>query len=165
MVGTWHKKVVRILEELCQEDVKNGIYSKVYDNKTIDSPISYNKQVVWYQPDIYAVRKEDEAIDIFEVVDTQSEGEAIGDIVLSALTPRALNFCIVCSDSTYLEKIKTYAKVILNKIYNENQNSYAFIFKQKYFAYIPKNTRFTQKDIATIKKTLKQQFEFGLKPR
>lgn len=157
----WHNKIVKILDELCQEDVKNGLYSKVYNNKAIDPPVSYNKQVAWYQPDIYAIHKKEETIDVFEVIDTESEGEAIGDIVLSALTPRIANFCVVCSDSKYLERIKANARVILNKIYDEDKNSYASLFNPKYFVYIPKNTRFTQKNIATIKKTLKQQFEFG----
>ena len=161
MAGTWHNKMVQILDELCQEDVKNGIYSKVYDNKAIDPPLSYMKQVVWYQPDLYAVRKKDEKIDVFEVIDTESEGEAIGDIVLSALTPRISSLCIVCSDFKYLEKLKTNAKVILNKIYNEDQDSYASIFNPNYFTHIPKNTRFTKKTIAKIKKQLKQQLEFG----
>jgi len=161
LAGTWHNKIVQILYELCQEDFKNGIYSKVYNNKAIDSPISYMKQVAWYQPDLYAVHKKEETIDVFEVIDTESEGEAIGDIVLSALTPRIANFCIVCSDSKYLEKIKTNAKVILNKIYDEDKNPYASIFNPHYFVHIPKNTRFTKKTSVAIKKMLKQQLEFG----
>jgi hypothetical protein len=162
LAGKWHNEIVKILDELCQEDLKNGLYSKVYNNKAIESPVSYNKQVAWYQPDIYAVHKRDETIDVFEVIDTESEGEAIGDVVLSALTPHIRNFCVVCSDSEYLERIKTNAKIILNKIYDENQNSYAFMFNPRYFAYVPKDTQFTQKNISTIKRTLKRQFEFGI---
>jgi hypothetical protein len=161
LAGTWHTKIVQILDELCQEDVKNGIYSKVYKNKAIEPTLSYMKQVVWYQPDLYAVRKKDEKIDVFEVIDTETEGEAIGDIVLSALIPHIADFCIVCSDYKYLEKIKTNAKVILNKIYDEDKKPYSSIFNPNYFVHIPRNTRFTQKTIATIKKQLKQQLEFG----
>ena len=153
--------MVQILYELCQEDVKNGIYSKVYDNKVIEPPLSYMKQVVWYQPDVYAVRKKDETIDVFEVIDTETEGEAIGDIVLSALTPRLGYLVIVCSDSKYLEKIKTNAKVILNKIYDEEQKSYGSIFNPNYFVHIPKNIRFTKKTSLAIKRMLRQQLEFG----
>jgi hypothetical protein len=119
------------------------------------------KQVVWYQPDVYAVHKKEEAIDVFEVIDTEKEGEVIGDIVLSALTPHVNSLTIVCSDSKYLEKIKTYAKVILNKIYDEDQNSYTSIFNPNYFIHIPRNTRFTKKNNLAIKRMLRQQLEFG----
>jgi len=162
LAGTWHNKIVQILDELCQEDVKNGIYSKVHNNKPIDSPISYMKQVVWYQPDLYAIRKKEEKIDVFEVIDTQSEGEAVEDMVLSALTPRVSSLCIVCSDSEYLEKIKKKAIVILHKIYDEDKKSYASIFNPKYFMHVPKNTRFTKpRSVARIKSMLRQQLEFG----
>jgi hypothetical protein len=125
LAGTWHNKIVEILSELCEEDVDNGIYGKgkVYNDKAIDPPLTYMKQVVWYQPDLYAVRRKEEKIDVFEAIDTESEGEAIGDTVLSTVTPRISSLSRVCSDPSYMERIKTNAKVILNRIFDEDQNS------------------------------------------
>ncbi|MEM2742110.1 MAG: hypothetical protein QXJ31_02680 [Candidatus Bathyarchaeia archaeon] len=156
MAGKWHNTVVQVLRELCDEWVKNGLYKKVYDGNSDPIPISYRKQTYYYQPDLYAVYSKNEKVDIFEVIDTETEGEAVMDIVYSALTPRINVLCVVCSDNSKLEAIRQHARIILNKIFDEEKKSYNHIFRSKYFVYVPR----TAKSAQAIKRLLKTQLEF-----
>lgn len=156
MAGRWHNTVVQVLRELCEENVKTGLYSKFCDGNSDPIPVSYKKHTYYYQPDLYAIYQKNEKVDVFEVIDTESEGEAVMDMVYSALTPRVNVLCVVCSDSSKLEAIKLHARIILNKIFKEKQKSYASIFNPKYFVYIPRNV----KSIKKMKNQLRKQMEF-----
>jgi hypothetical protein len=152
--------MVQILDELCEENVRAGLYKKVYDGNSEPIAVSCKKQTYYYQPDLYAVYQKNEKIDVFEVIDTESEGEAVMDIVYSALTPHINVLCIVCSDDSKLEAIKTHAKIILNKIFDDGKKSYAHIFRPKYFVHLPRDSRFTKKTIVAIKRRLKTEMDF-----
>lgn len=160
MAGTWHNEIVQILRELCEQNVKTGLYKKVCDGNSEPIPVSYKKQVYFYQPDLYAVYQRDEKIDVFEVIDAESEGEAVMDIVYSALTPHINVMCVVCSDDSKLEAIKTHARIILNKIFDDNKKPYIHIFRPKYFVHVSRDSRFTKKTIVAIKRQLKTEMEF-----
>lgn len=153
MAGKWHKMMVQILRELCEEDIKSGVYSKVCDGNSEPIPVTYKKQTYYYQPDLYGVYVKSELVDIYEVIDTESEGEAVMDSVYSALTPRINVLCVVCSNDIKLEAIKKHARIILHKIFTEHKKSYAKIYNQKYFVYMPRKT----KGYETIKKELKKR--------
>jgi hypothetical protein len=140
--------------------VKTGLYKKVCDGNSEPIPVSYKKQVYFYQPDLYAVYQRDEKIDVFEVIDAESEGEAVMDIVYSALTPHINVMCVVCSDDSKLEAIKTHARIILNKIFDDNKKPYIHIFRPKYFVHVSRDSRFTKKTIVAIKRQLKTEMEF-----
>jgi hypothetical protein len=160
LAGTWHNEIVQILRELCEQNVKTGLYKKVCDGNSEPIPVSYKKQVYFYQPDLYAVYQRDEKIDVFEVIDAESEGEAVMDIVYSALTPHINVMCVVCSDDSKLEAIKTHARIILNKIFDDNKKPYIHIFRPKYFVHVSRDSRFTKKTIVAIKRQLKTEMEF-----
>ena len=114
------------------------------------------KQTYYYQPDLYAVYSKNEKVDVFEVIDTETEGEAVMDIVYSALTPRINVMCVVCSDNSKLEAIKLHARIILNKMFDEEKKAYAHMFNSKYFVYISRTSR----SLRVIKKELKKQMDF-----
>lgn len=141
MAGRWHKKIVNILKELCQEWVDSGLYKKYYDGNSDPIPITYKKSTYYYQPDLYAIYNRTGKVDVYEVIDTESEGEAVMDIVYSALTPRINVLCIVCSDSSKLKAVKKHARIILNKMYDEDKKKYVKIFNPKYFVTVPKEVR------------------------
>jgi len=160
LAGNWHNRIVQILDELCEENVKAGVYKKVYDGNSEPIAVSCKKQTYYYQPDLYAVSPKSEKIDVFEVIDTESEGEAVMDIVYSALTPHINVLCIVCSDDSKLKAIKTHAKIILNKIFDDNKKSYAHIFNPKYFVHVSRSSRFTKKSMTAIKRQLRLEMDF-----
>lgn len=160
MAGTWHNNIVQILRELCEQNVKTGLYKKVCDGNSDPISINYKKQNYFYQPDLYAVYQKTEKIDVFEVIDAESEGEAVMDIVYSALTPHINVLCVVCSDDSKLEAIKTHARIILNKIFDDNKKSYASVFNPKYFIHVPRDSRFTKKTMTAIKKRIKTEMDF-----
>jgi len=160
LAGTWHNKIVQILMELCEQNVKTGVYKKVCDGNSEPIPVSYKKQTYYYQPDLYAVYKRDEKIDVYEVIDAESEAEAVMDIIYSALTPHINVLCVVCSDDSKLEAIKTHARIILNKIFDDNKKPYAHIFRPKYFVHVPRVSRFTKRTIVAIKRRVKTEMEF-----
>lgn len=122
-----------------KEDIKSGIYRKVCDGNSDPIPITYKKQTYFYQPDLYAIYPKSELVDVYEVIDTESEGEAVMDIV--------------CSDNSKLDAIKTHARIILNKMFNEDKKSYAKIYNPKYFVYMPRKT----KGYERIKKELRKR--------
>jgi hypothetical protein len=154
MAGRWHNTIVQILKELCEEGIKSGKYRKVCDGNSEPLAISYKKYTYYYQPDLYLLYPSGK-IDVFEVIDTESEGEAVMDIVYSALTPRIQVISVVCSDESKLEAIKKHARIILNKFFNEDKKSYAYIFNKKYFVYVPRNAKFFK----AIKKQLKKELD------
>jgi len=160
LAGTWHNEIVQILRELCEESVKVGMYKKVCDGNSDPIPVSYKKQIYFYQPDLYGVYMSDEKIDVYEVIDAESEGDAVMDIIYSALTPRINALCVVCSDDSKLEAIKTHARIILNKIFDENKKSYIRIFRPKYFIHVPRYSRLTKKTRATMKRQIKTAMQF-----
>ena len=160
LAGNWHNVIVQTLKELCEKNVKAGLYSKVSDGNSDPIPVSYKKQTYYYQPDLYAVYRKNEKIDVFEVIDTENEGEAVMDIVYSALTPHINALCVVCSDESKLEAIKTHARIILNRIFYDKQKSYVHVFNQKYFVHVPRQSRFTRKSMTGVKKYLRQQMDF-----
>lgn len=137
-----------------------GYYKKVCDGNSEPIPVAYKKQVYFYQPDLYGVYKTDEKVDVYEVIDAESEGEAVMDIIYSALTPRINVLCVVCSDDSKLEAIKTHARIILNKIFDDNKKSYIRIFRPKYFVHVPRDSRFTKKTRVAIKRQIKTEMEF-----
>jgi hypothetical protein len=160
LAGKWHNEVVKILRELCEQHMKTGYYKKVCDGISDPIPISYKMQTYYYHPDLYSVYKSDEKIDVYEVIDTETDGEIVMDIVSSALTPRINALCVVCSNESKLDDVKKYAKIILNKIFDDNKKPYSNIYRPKYFMYIPKDTRFTKKTILSIKRRLAVEMEF-----
>jgi len=155
LAGRWHNMIVKILEDLCQDWVEKGKYKKVYDGNIDPIPVSYKKQVYLYKPDIYAIVSETEKVDVFEVIDTETEGEAVMDIVYSALTPHISNLCMVFSDNSKLETVKRHAQIILNKIFTEDGKQFLDL-NPRYFVHVPREA----KVIKTIKKQLKEQLEF-----
>jgi len=155
LAGKWHNMIVKILCHLCQDWVEKGKYKKVCNGNIDPLPVTYKKQVYFYQPDLYAIHIDTEKVDVFEVIDTESEGEAVMDLIYSALTPHIGNLCVVCSDNSKLEAIKTHARIILNKIFTENKEPF-LEFNPRYFVYVPREARV----IRTIKKQLKEQLEF-----
>jgi uncharacterized protein YwgA len=156
MAGKWHNTVVQVLRELCDEWVSEGIYKKVADGNSDPIPISYKKQTYYYQPDLYGIYSKNDKVDIFEVIDAETEGEAVMDMVYSALTPRVNFLCMICSDQSKLEAIKQHARIILNKIFDEEKKSYSRIFRSKYFVYVPRNARSSK----AIKRLLRTRLEF-----
>jgi hypothetical protein len=153
--GRWHNLIVAILKELCQDWVIKGKYKKVYDGNIDPVFISFRKHVYPYKPDLYAVWAETEKVDICEIIDTEPEGEAVMDIVYSALTPHVSNLVMICSDSAKLELIKTHARIILNKIFAEDGERF-LEFNPRYFVHVPKDAMVKK----TIKKQLSKQLEF-----
>jgi len=154
MAGRWHNMIVQILKELCEERIKSRKYKKICDGNSEPLAISYKKYTYYYQPDLYLVYPKKD-IDVFEVIDTESEGEAVMDIVYSALTPGIHCISVVCSDESKLEDIKKHARIILNKFFDEDKKSYARIFNKNYFVYVPRNA----KSFKAIKKQLKKELD------
>jgi len=155
LAGKWHNMIVEILEDLCNEWVEKDKYRRVYDGNVDPIPVSYRKQVYLYKPDLYAIASDTGRVDVFEVIDTESEGEAVMDIIYSALTPNVNGLCMVCSDNSKLEIIKKHAQIILNKIFTEDQEQF-LVPVLRYFVHVPKEERVKK----TIKKQLKEQLEF-----
>jgi len=155
LAGAWHNTIIEILEDLCNEWVEKRRYRRVYDGNIDPIPVSYRKQVYLYKPDIYAIVSDTGRIDVFEVLDAESEGEAVMDIVYSALTPNINSLCMVCSEDTKLMLIKKHAQIILNKILDEEQEP-LLVPNLRYFVHIPKEERVKR----TIKKQLKERLEF-----
>jgi hypothetical protein len=162
LAGKWHNEIVEILRGLCQQLVKTRYYKKVCDGMSDPIAISYKTQTYYYHPDLYAVYKSESArsVDIYEVIDTEPEGEVVMDIVSSALTPRINAFCVVCSTQSKLDDVKKHAKIILNKIFDDEQKSYSRIYTPKYLVLIPKGTPFTKNTITSIKRTLYKEMNF-----
>ncbi|MDI6820531.1 MAG: hypothetical protein QMC89_06490 [Candidatus Hodarchaeaceae archaeon] len=147
MAGKWHNTIVEILEELCQEWVEQGYYKKVCDGNANPITVSYKKTPYYYQPDLYAIRPKSEKVDIYEVVDTESEGEAVMDIVYSALTPRVNLLLLVCSDGSKLQAIKGHAEIILNKMLDEDGKPFSKkMYSPRYFVHIPREMRNRKKN-------------------
>ena len=162
MAGKWHNEIVKILRELCEQQLaKTGCYKKVCDGMGYPIAISHKTQTYYYHPDLYAVYKSESArsVDVYEVIDAEPEGEIVMDIVSSALTPRINMLCVVCADDSKLEDVKKHAKIILDKMFDDDGKSYYRIYRPKYFVHIPRNTQFTKKDIATIKRQLKTSMD------
>jgi len=155
LAGKWHNMIVEMLEDLCNEWVEKGKYRRVYDGNVDPIPISYRKQVYLYKPDLYAIASDTGKVDIFEVIDTESEGEAVMDIIYSALTPNVNGLCMVCSDNSKLEIIKKHAQIILNKIFTEDKELF-LEFYPRYFVYVPKETKVKK----TVKSLLRERLEF-----
>jgi len=155
LASEWHNMIVEILKELCQEYVEKGKYKKVKDGNIEPIPVSYRKHVYLYRPDLYAIWSKTEEVDVYEVIDTESEGEAVMDIVYSALTPRISNLCMVFSDNTRLETMKKHAQIILSKIFTEDKESF-MEFNPRYFVYVPKEARVKK----TVKNQLRERLEF-----
>jgi hypothetical protein len=157
MAGKWHNLIVDILSELCWEWVDQGNYKKVCNGNSEPITVSYKKRSYYYQPDLYAIRPKSEKVDIYEVIDAETEGEAVMDIVYSALTPRASLLNIVCSDSSKLEAIKDHAQIILNKMFDEDGKEFASImFNPQFFVHVPRSMKSRKK----IRALLKRKLEF-----
>lgn len=156
MPGKWHNSVVQVLNELCDEWAKNGPYKKVCDGNSSPIAVSYKKSTYYYQPDLYAVYQSNEKIDVYEVIDAETEGEAVMDIVYSALTPRINVLSIVCSDESKLEAIKQHARIILNKTFNDDKKAYKHMYNPRFFVYLPRSIRSSK----VMKKELKRLLEF-----
>jgi len=160
LAGKWHNEIVNILRELCEQ---SAYYKKVYDGISDPIHITYKTETYFYRPDLYAVYKSESAhsVDVYEIIDTEPEGEIVMDIVSSALTPRINALCVVCSNDSKLDDVvKKDAKIILNKIFDDEKKSYSRIYTPKYFVHIPRDTRFTKKNIASIKRRLYVEMNF-----
>lgn len=155
MPSEWHEMILEILRDLCQEYVEKEKYKKVKDGNIDPLPISYRKHVYLYRPDLYAIWSETEKVDVYEVIDTESEGEAVMDIVYSALTPHIGNLCMVFSDSSSFEKVKKHARIILNKIFTEDREPFLEL-NPRYFVHVPKETKVKK----TVRNQLRERLEF-----
>ena len=155
LAGKWHNAVIEILSELCGEWEKAGTYKKTCRGDSEPIAVSYMKTTYYYQPDLYAVYvKRGQKIDIYEVIDTETEGEAVMDIVYSALA-RTNVLAMICSDESKLNAIRDHAKILLNRLYDEDRKKLERIYNPKYFIYLPRAMPKKR-----MKKKLRKQLDF-----
>lgn len=162
MPGRWHNAIRDTLFELCET---YDPYDKVWDGNKRPIGITVGRTTYYYQPDIYATYERSQKVDVYEVIDSESDGELVMDLVYSALTPRAETIGMVFSDAKKLETAKNHAKIILGRLCQESftiEGSSVFyeplsdLYQPKYFVHIPK--RMLNRD--KIRKSLRRGFEF-----
>ena len=153
MAGRWHNVVVEILRELCDEWKEDGRYKKVCLGNSDPIAVSYRKTTYYYQPDLYGLRPR-EVTDIYEVIDTETEGEAVMDIVYSALVPRVNVLQMVFSEEWKAEAIRDHATILLNRFHDDGK-AFQRIYRPKYFVYLPRGTSRSK-----MKRTLRRELEF-----
>ena len=157
--------------ELCRECKTNSgkpLYSKIYaDHISVGyrpialtalrgkkkEPIARN-----YNPDIWAQVKGARArkYDIYEVWHTETETEAIEDVLFSCFVDGIRYLHIVCTgDKIPASKAELIVEFILHKAYDEEGNK--FLEEGYLISDLPKNI---WSDDLKIKKYLKKEFEF-----
>ncbi len=161
MPGKWHNAVRDTLFELC--DFYDP-YDTVWDGNKRPIGITVGRTTYYYQPDIYATYSRSGKVDVYEVIDSESDGELVMDIVYSALTPRVETIAMVFADTKKLETAKLHAKIILGRLSQEVATfegdsvfyePLSYLYKPKYFVHVPK--RLTSKD--KIGRILKRKME------
>lgn len=127
-----HNEIVEILFELCKEtktDAGNQVYSSVYAHNigqkynpiiltghiTKHKPMAKN-----YYPDVWAQVKRKQLFDVYEVWHSETEVEAVEDLLFSSLMRGIRYLHIVCTgENLTREDAKKLMSLILKKIHNE----------------------------------------------
>lgn len=161
MPGKWHNAVVKALFELCEE---HDSYDKIWDGNKRPIGISVGKNTYYYQPDIYASYWRGGKLDVYEVIDSESEAELLMDIVYSALVPNAETIAMIFSNAQKLERARLHAKIILSRLCQESltfEGTSVYyeplieLFQSKYFVHVPKRT-----NARSIRNILKKRLDF-----
>lgn len=162
MPGKWHNAVVSALFQLCEE---NDSYDKVWDGNKRPIGITVGRTAYYYQPDIYATYWRTRKLDVYEVIDSETEPELVTDLVYAALTPNVETIAMVFSNPEKLERAKVHGKILLSRLCQESmtiEGTSVFyeplseLFKPKYLVHVPK--RLT--DVKSIRRILKRKLEF-----
>ncbi len=130
-----HNKIVNILFELCREtktDAGKPVYSSIFAHHisreykpiilsahaTQHKPFARN-----YYPDVWAKVKRTEKVDVYEVWHSETETEAIEDILFSSLVKGIRYFHIVCTGENLTKKdTKELVALILKRMRDEKGN-------------------------------------------
>ena len=162
MPGKWHNSVVKTLFELCEN---YDSYDKIWDGNKRPIGITVGRSTYYYQPDLYASYWRGGKLDVYEVIDSETEAELVMDLVYSALVPNAETIAMVFSNAEKLERAKLHGKIILSRLCQESltfegtsvyYEPLSNLFQHKYFVHIPKRVT-SSKDIRRI---LKRRLEF-----
>jgi len=130
-----HDRTVKAIFDLCKEyETPSGIknYSKVYAdhigenyNPILISAYMPRKKPVAkiYQPDVWAQVRGKEQIDVFEVWHTETEDQAVRDILFSSLVRGIRDLCIVCTGQGISgNTARELRNLILFRIHDEEKN-------------------------------------------
>ena len=159
IVGDEHDEIVEILADLCDE----GGYSEIcayhvwenYKPIPIILPRRGRPLVENFNPDVWAETKL-RLLDIYEVWHTESELDAIQDILFSALAKNVQYLHIICTGEYITkERAEDLVDLILSKLYNE-KGHHLLHPGYVYVASIPGEMRRNKKAIKRhLRKTLK----------
>ena len=153
---------VKALFELC-EDYES--YDKVWDGNKRPIGITVGRSTYTYQPDVYASYWRSGKVDVYEVIDSEPDGELVMDLVYAALTPRVETIGMVLADTKKLETAKLHAKIILGRLCEESltfegssvyYEPLSHLFQPKYFVYIPRRIKSSK----VVRSVLKRKMEF-----
>jgi hypothetical protein len=158
-MGSEHDEIVKILFELCQDYNYSQIHAYNISEECDPLPITLPRRgrslTENYNPDIWAETKR-RLIDIYEVWHSETESEAILDILYSALTKNVNYLHIVCTgDNITEDRAEDLVYLILGKLY---KGGYRAIHPSwVYITGIPEEIKGNSKG---IKRHLKKAFGF-----
>jgi hypothetical protein len=123
IMGDEHDEIVEILAELCEENgyVKICAHhvSEGYEPLIVVLPRRGRPLAENFYPDVWAETKR-RLIDIYEVWHTESELDAVQDILFSALTKNIQYLHIICTGQNITkERAGDLVDLILSKIHDE----------------------------------------------
>ena len=165
-----HDEIVEILFELCKEtktDAGKPIYSSVYADHIgrkykpliLTAYIGKKKKPLAkkYSPDVWAQVKRKGFFDICEVWHSETEAEAVEDILFSSLVGGVRYLHIVCTgENLTSEEAEELVDFVLHRIHDEEGNK-LLDASDVYIADIPEKL---WDDSVKIKKYLKRELAF-----
>ena len=162
-----HDKIVGIIAELCRDSERGSgrpYYKEIYADHTKGfekKPLAIilvrrGKSLIQnYYPDVWAEYPRG-GMDVFEVWHSESEPEAINDIVLPAMVKGIKYLHIVCTGYKISgDKAKELVDLLLNKLHNSRGN-YLLPPKNVYIVDIPEKIH---KNRAKIESRLSEQLK------
>lgn len=158
-----HDDVVKALKELAE---KYPHYSKdrifAYLDRREPIRIPFHTYTHYYYPDLWAETKRYKKVDVYEVWYTETEGEAIADIYLSAKIPNLLDICIVCVKTSKDSWTKEYAENIIYTVLEDLEAKYPSLksLRAQGNVDVAEIGNEELKDKVKLKESLKKQFEF-----
>jgi hypothetical protein len=165
-----HDKIVKILFELCKETKTNAgrpVYSSIkadhigqkYKPIILTAHITKHKPLARnYSPDVWAQIKKKRLFDICEVWHSETEGEAVEDILFSSLVGGIRYLHIVCTGGNLTsEDAEELVDLILNRIRDEEGKKLLDPNGSIYIVNLPEKL---WNDEAKIKRHLKKELQF-----